>query len=88
MLPYGAEFATVGFHIYSISFQRFDDDEHFHLKVLADFSAPIPPFPRSSTKQERSLRTASVLIAMLNVVLSVVVGFIALKLGEVIAKTI
>jgi len=60
----------------------------WRLMLVVGFLGAYTTFSTFEYETGALLKDSEWLIAMLNVVLSVIVGFFALKLGEVIAKSI
>jgi len=68
--------------------ERFMVNPQWRLLLVVGFLGAYTTFSTFEYETGALLKDGELLIAGLNVVLSVVVGFIALKLGEVIAKSI
>ncbi|MDA8431766.1 MAG: fluoride efflux transporter CrcB [Nitrospiraceae bacterium] len=74
--------------IVSLSTERFMVNPQWRLFLAVGFLGAYTTFSTFELETGSLLRDGEWTIAILNVVLSVAAGFIALKLGEVIAKTI
>ena len=72
----------------SLFTERFMVNPQWRLLFVVGFLGAYTTFSTFEYETGALLRDGEWLIAMLNVVLSVIVGFIALKAGEVIAKII
>lgn len=68
--------------------ERFTEDPQWRLLLVVGFLGAYTTFSTFEYETGALLKDGEWLFAMLNIILSVVVGFIALKLGEMIAKTI
>lgn len=68
--------------------ERFTENPQWRLLLVVGFLGAYTTFSTFEYETGALLKDGEWLFAMLNIILSVVVGFIALKLGEVIAKTI
>jgi fluoride exporter len=68
--------------------ERFTENPQWRLFLVVGFLGAYTTFSTFEYETGALLKDSEWLYAGLNVVLSVVVGFIALKLGEVIAKSI
>jgi CrcB protein len=68
--------------------ERFTENPQWRLLLVVGFLGAYTTFSTFEYETGALLTDGEWLFACLNVVLSVVVGFIALKLGEVIAKSI
>jgi CrcB protein len=68
--------------------ERFIVNPHWRLLLVVGFLGAYTTFSTFEYETGGLLKDGEWLFAGLNVVLSVVVGFIALKLGEMIAKSI
>ena len=68
--------------------ERFMVNPQWRLMLIVGFLGAYTTFSTFEYETGALLKDSEWLIAMLNVLLSVIVGFIALKLGEVIAKSI
>jgi len=67
--------------------ERFMVNPQWRLMLVVGFLGAYTTFSTFEYETGALLKDSEWLLAMLNVVLSVVVGFIALKLGEVLAKS-
>ena len=72
----------------SLFTERFMVNPQWRLLLVVGFLGAYTTFSTFEYETGALMKDGEWLIAMLNVVLSVIVGFIALKLGEVIAKSI
>lgn len=72
----------------SLLTERFMVNPQWRLMLIVGFLGAYTTFSTFEYETGTLLKDGEWLIAMLNVVLSVIVGFFALKLGEVIAKSI
>jgi CrcB protein len=72
----------------SLLTERFMVNPQWRLMLVVGFLGAYTTFSTFEYETGALLKDSEWLIAMLNVLLSVIVGFIALKLGEVIAKSI
>jgi CrcB protein len=72
----------------SLFAERFMVNPQWRLMLVVGFLGAYTTFSTFEYETGALMKDGEWLIAMLNVVLSVIVGFIALKLGEVIAKSI
>jgi CrcB protein len=72
----------------SLFTERFMVNPQWRLLFVVGFLGAYTTFSTFEYETGALMKDGEWLIAMLNVVLSVIVGFIALKLGEVIAKSI
>jgi CrcB protein len=72
----------------SLLTERFMVNPQWRLMLIVGFLGAYTTFSTFEYETGALLKDSEWLIAMLNVLLSVIVGFIALKLGEVIAKSI
>ena len=68
--------------------ERFTENPQWRLFLVVGFLGAYTTFSTFEYETGALLKDSEWLYAGLNVILSVVVGFIALKLGEVIAKSI
>jgi CrcB protein len=68
--------------------ERFTENPQWRLLLVVGFLGAYTTFSTFEYETGALLKDGEWLFAGLNVVLSVIVGFAALKLGEVIAKTI
>ena len=68
--------------------ERFTENPQWRLLLVVGFLGAYTTFSTFEYETGALLKDGEWLFAGLNVVLSVIVGFVALKLGEVIAKTI
>ena len=68
--------------------ERFTENPQWRLLLVVGFLGAYTTFSTFEYETGELLRDSEWLYAGLNVILSVVVGFVALKLGEVIAKHI
>jgi CrcB protein len=68
--------------------ERFTENPQWRLLLVVGFLGAYTTFSTFEYETGALLKDGEWLYASLNVILSVVVGFIALKLGEVIAKSI
>ena len=68
--------------------ERFTGNPHWRLLLVVGFLGAYTTFSTFEYETGALLKDGEWTFAMLNVILSVVVGFIALKLGEMIAKAI
>ena len=68
--------------------ERFTENPQWRLFLVVGFLGAYTTFSTFEYETGALLKDSEWLFAGLNVVLSVVVGFIALKLGEIIAKSI
>ncbi len=67
--------------------ERFTEDPQWRLLLVVGFLGAYTTFSTFEYETGALLKDGEWLFAGLNVVLSVIVGFIALKLGEVMAKS-
>lgn len=67
---------------------RFTENPQWRLLLVVGFLGAYTTFSTFEYETGALLKDGEWLFAGLNVVLSVIVGFVALKLGEMIAKTI
>jgi fluoride exporter len=74
--------------IMSLTTERFMVNPQWRLFLAVGFLGAYTTFSTFELETGSLLRDGEWAIALLNVVLSVVAGFIALKIGEIIAKTI
>jgi len=72
----------------TIMAERFMVNPQWRLMLVVGFLGAYTTFSTFEYETGALLKDGEWLIAMLNVVLSVIVGFVALKLGEVIGKSI
>ena len=72
----------------SLFTERFMVNPQWRLMLVVGFLGAYTTFSTFEYETGTLMKDGEWLIAMLNVLLSVIVGFIALKLGEVIAKSI
>jgi fluoride exporter len=72
----------------SLFTERFMVNPQWRLLLVVGFLGAYTTFSTFEYETGALMKDGEWLIAMLNVVLSVIVGFVALKLGEVIAKSI
>ncbi len=72
----------------SLFTERFMVNPQWRLLLVVGFLGAYTTFSTFEYETGALMKDGEWLIAMLNVVLSVIVGFVALKLGEIIAKTI
>jgi len=72
----------------SLLTERFMVNPQWRLLFVVGFLGAFTTFSTFEYETGALLKDGEWLIAMLNITLSVVVGFMALKLGEVIAKSI
>jgi fluoride exporter len=72
----------------SLLTERFMVNPQWRLLLIVGFLGAYTTFSTFEYETGALVKDGEWMIAMLNVVLSVIVGFIALKLGEVIAKSI
>jgi len=68
--------------------ERFTENPQWRLLLVVGFLGAYTTFSTFEYETGALLKDGEWLFAGLNVVLSVIAGFVALKLGEVIAKTI
>ena len=68
--------------------ERFIENPQWRLLLVVGFLGAYTTFSTFEYETGALLKDGEWAFAMLNIVLSVVVGFIALKLGEIIARTI
>jgi len=68
--------------------ERFTENPQWRLLLVVGFLGAYTTFSTFEYETGALLKDGEWTFAMLNIILSVVVGFIALKLGEIIAKTI
>lgn len=68
--------------------ERFTENPQWRLLLVVGFLGAYTTFSTFEYETGALLKDGEWLYAGLNVILSVVMGFIALKLGEIIAKTI
>jgi CrcB protein len=68
--------------------ERFTENPQWRLLLVVGFLGAYTTFSTFEYETGALLKDSEWLFAGLNVVLSVVVGFIALKLGEIIARSI
>ena len=68
--------------------ERFTVNPQWRLLLVVGFLGAYTTFSTFEYETGALLKDGEWTFAMLNVILSVVVGFIALKLGEMVAKTI
>ncbi len=71
----------------SLFTERFMVNPQWRLLLVVGFLGAYTTFSTFEYETGALMKDGEWLIAMLNVVLSVIVGFVALKLGEVIAKS-
>jgi CrcB protein len=74
--------------IMSLTAERFMVNPQWRLFLAVGFLGAYTTFSTFELETGALLRDGEWTIALLNVVLSVTAGFIALKIGEIIAKTI
>jgi len=74
--------------VMSLSVERFMINPQWRLFLAVGFLGAYTTFSTFEFETGGLLRDGEWMIAALNVILSVIAGFVALKLGEVIAKTI
>lgn len=74
--------------VMSLSTERLMINPQWRLFLAVGFLGAYTTFSTFEYETGSLLRDGEWMVAMLNVVLSVLAGFIALKIGEVIAKTI
>jgi len=67
---------------------RFMENPQWRLLLVVGFLGAYTTFSTFEYETGALLKDGEWLFAMMNVILSVVVGFIALKLGEIIAKSV
>lgn len=72
----------------SLLTERFMVNPQWRLMLVVGFLGAYTTFSTFEYETGTLIKDGEWLIAMLNVVLSVLAGFIALKLGEVIAKSV
>jgi CrcB protein len=72
----------------SLFTERFMVNPQWRLLLIVGFLGAYTTFSTFEYETGALVKDGEWMIAMLNVVLSVIVGFIALKLGEVVAKSI
>jgi CrcB protein len=72
----------------SLLTERFMANPQWRLLLVVGFLGAYTTFSTFEYETGTLIKDGEWLIAMLNVTLSVIVGFIALKLGEVLAKSI
>jgi CrcB protein len=72
----------------SLFTERFMVNPQWRLMLVVGFLGAYTTFSTFEYETGTLMKDGEWLIAMLNVLLSVIVGFIALKLGEVIARSI
>ena len=72
----------------SLFTERFMVNPQWRLMLVVGFLGAYTTFSTFEYETGTLMKDGEWLIAMLNVILSVIVGFIALKLGEMIAKSI
>ncbi|MCK9418968.1 MAG: fluoride efflux transporter CrcB [Nitrospirae bacterium] len=72
----------------SLFTERFMVNPQWRLLLIVGFLGAYTTFSTFEYETGTLMKDGEWLIAMLNVMLSVIVGFMALKLGEVIAKSI
>jgi len=72
----------------SLFTERFMVNPQLRLMLVVGFLGAYTTFSTFEYETGTLMKDGEWLIAMLNVLLSVIVGFIALKLGEVIARSI
>ncbi len=72
----------------SLFTERFMVNPQWRLLLIVGFLGAYTTFSTFEYETGALMKDGEWLIAMLNVLLSVIVGFIALKLGEVLAKSI
>jgi CrcB protein len=72
----------------SLFTERFMVNPQWRLMLVVGFLGAYTTFSTFEYETGTLMKDGEWLIAMLNVLLSVIVGFIALKLGEVIAKSL
>src|SRR3990172_6002372 len=72
----------------SLFAERFMVNPQWRLLLIVGFLGAYTTFSTFEYETGALMKDGEWLIAMLNVVMSVIVGFVALKLGEVIAKSI
>ena len=68
--------------------ERFTGNPHWRLLLVVGFLGAYTTFSTFEYETGALLKDGEWFFAMLNIILSVVAGFIALKLGEMIAKTL
>jgi len=68
--------------------ERFTENPQWRLLLVVGFLGAYTTFSTFEYETGALLKDGEWFFAMLNIILSVVVGFIALKLGEVIGKVI
>lgn len=68
--------------------ERFTENPQWRLLLVVGFLGAYTTFSTFEYETGALLKDGEWLFAGLNVVLSVIVGFVALKLGEVMAKTL
>ncbi len=72
----------------SLLTERFMVNPQWRLLLIVGFLGAYTTFSTFEYETGALVKDGEWMIAMLNVMLSVIVGFVALKLGEVIAKSI
>jgi len=68
--------------------ERFTGNPHWRLLLVVGFLGAYTTFSTFEYETGALMKDGEWFFAMLNIILSVVAGFIALKLGEMIAKTL
>ena len=68
--------------------ERFTENPQWRLLLVVGFLGAYTTFSTFEYETGALLKDGEWFFAMLNIILSVVAGFIALKLGEMIAKTL
>jgi CrcB protein len=74
--------------VMSLTTERFMVNPQWRLFLAVGFLGAYTTFSTFELETGSLLRDGEWTVALLNIVFSVVAGFIALKIGEVIAKTI